>query len=182
MQTRAVTGIQFENNTLEGYRKVNISPRIMWEGIGRNNFDKIKSLNYDVTKFIIIWEKSRFTKADWEGPNGELYEVKKYSRKDIDKWKLFSEPFFKMASKGRLKCMRVEEYNKFVDEFYEYNKSNGTFDKIIKNICNSVSGIYIENHECIPMEDLEFKIEILRNCWEGYNRITLFFRLKPSKQ
>ena len=54
MQNRAKTGVEFENSVqIDGWVKKTKSPRMKWCGKGSSVFDKIKSVDYDPTRFIL---------------------------------------------------------------------------------------------------------------------------------
>ena len=177
-QKRNATGIAFENLLPEGFVRVAKSPKMVWSGLGKNNFQKIISCEFDVNKFTLNWDKSKFEKFDWVDPNGQKYEVKKYNRDQLSKWTLYSEPFFKVANKKDVGKIKPETYNEFLEKFYNHNKSNGVFDEVIQRMISSSNGLYIKNHELIDYSELKFKCEIVKNCFAGYDRIMIKFKLK----
>jgi hypothetical protein len=104
MQNRAKTGVEFENSVqVDGWVKKTKSPRMKWSGKGSSVFDKIKSIDYDPTRFILD-ETVDINKYDIYHPETKRYrEVKKYHMDSFNDWVLYSEPYFKMASKGLFK-------------------------------------------------------------------------------
>jgi hypothetical protein len=62
-QKRNATGIAFENLLPEGFVRVAKSPKMVWSGLGKNNFQKIISCEFDVNKFTLNWDKSKFEKS-----------------------------------------------------------------------------------------------------------------------
>jgi hypothetical protein len=179
-QKRNTTGVAFEHLLPEGFTRITKSPKMVWLGSGRNNFQKIISCNYNVEEFKLDWKKSKFEKYDWLGPDNKKYEVKKYNRGSLKKWTLYSEPFFKVATKGDVGKIEQSVYNSFLEKFYIYNLNTGLFDMIIKSMISSSDGVYIKNHELIRYSELEFKCEIVKNCFAGYDRLMIKFRLKES--
>jgi hypothetical protein len=90
---------------------------------------------------------------------------------------LYSEHYFKVAIRSNLNKIGLEEYNKFVAEFYELNSKNGTFDTIIKKMTeNSVGIVTLDGF--IPIENIEFRTIVIKSTWKGYHRITIQFRVK----
>ena len=53
-QSRNKTGFEFEKQICEsnGWTRVSTSPKISWTGVGRTNFEKIASLNFNPNKFV----------------------------------------------------------------------------------------------------------------------------------
>jgi hypothetical protein len=178
MQTRAKSGVDFEKSVqVNGWVKQTSSPRMKWSGNGRTIFDKIKSINYDPTRFILD-ETVDITKYDIYHPETKRYrEVKKYREESFDDWLLYSEPYFKMASKGLTNKMSVEVYNKFAEEFYELHSKSGLFERVIEKINEKSDGIQIVNG-FIPKEGLEFRTVLVRNNWANYHRITIQVKKK----
>ena len=95
----------------------------------------------------------------------------------LNSWTLYSEPYFKVATKIDLPKIGKDEYNKFVGDFYEYNKNTGLFDQVQKSM-NSVSEGVLCIDGFIPNEELEFRTVIVKSAWKEYHRITLQFKLK----
>jgi len=196
MQVRAKTGYSFERKVRkrEGFERYIKAPRIKWTGVGRNNVQKLLSLNKNPRLFKPIMEESKFTKADARGKDGTLYEIKKYSKKDIIKFKLYSEPIIKVAP-SRSKWGKgdpyydsfkdSDEYNKFI---YKLTKTRWwrKYNKILlENIYKSNSGIFSKDG-FISHEELEFKWVINKGSYapifEGYHRLTIIFRLKQKNK
>jgi hypothetical protein len=178
MQNRAKTGVDFEKSVqVNGWIKQTSSPRMKWSGDGRTIFDKIKSINYDPTRFILD-ETVDINKYDIYHPETKKYrEVKKYSMESFNDWLLYSEPYFKMASKGLFNKMPLDIYNKFAEEFYELHKDSGLFERVIKKINQKSEGIQIIGG-FIPKKELEFRTILIMNNWAGYHRITIQVKRK----
>lgn len=177
MQTRCKTGIEFENSfTKQGWKKLNSSPRLLWTGSGRNNLQKIVSLDYDHTSFRLLGS-SYFDKYDLYNPITYKYrEVKKYYISQISKWTLYSEPYFKVASDWQVGLVDTNQYNNFVQKFYEYHTESGLFNEVQKRMIRTAEGIqFIDGF--VPKEQLEFRTVVLDG-WAGYKRITIQFKLK----
>ena len=196
MQARAKTGYSFERKVRreEGFERYIRAPRIKWTGEGKNNVQKILSLNKNPRLFKPIIEESKFIKADARGKDGTLYEIKKYSKKDIIKFRLYSEPIIKVAP-SRSKWGKgdpyydsfkdSDEYNKFIYKLTKtrwWRKHNKT---LLENIYKSNSGIFSKDG-FIPHEELEFKWVINKGSYapifEGYHRLTIIFRLKQKNK
>lgn len=196
MQHRARTGLSFEVQIRkkEGFERYIKAPRIKWSGTGKNNMEKILSLKKNPKLFKPILSESKFTKADARGKDGTLYEIKKYSKKDIESYKLYSEPIIKVApsrknwGKGNPyydTFKTSSEYNNFIKKIIKtkwwkkYNK------KILKSIYKSNSGIF-SKEGFIPYSDLKFKWVINKGeygpIFEGYNRLSIIFKLKNKKK
>ena len=98
-QNRIKIGNDFELSICEskGWKHQSKSPIIRWSGIGMSNFKKIESLNFDSTKFKPT-DKSDYSKFDGINENNEPIEIKKYIKSDLNNWKLYSEPMFKVST------------------------------------------------------------------------------------
>jgi hypothetical protein len=108
---------------------------------------------------------------------GRVREAKKYKKKDLTKWTLYSEPFFKVATRTQQKQIDVRVYNKFATEFYEYYLETGLFDRVIENITSCSEGVMVEDG-FIQDTELEFRTVLVENHWGGYYRITIQFRIR----
>lgn len=196
MQHRARTGLSFEVQVRkkEGFERYIKAPRIKWSGTGKNNMEKILSLKKNPKLFKPILSESKFTKADARGKDGTLYEIKKYSKKDIESYKLYSEPIIKVAPSRK----NWGEGNPYYDAFNTSNEYNDFIKKIVKtkwwkkynktilkSIYKSNSGIF-SKEGFIPYSDLKFKWVINKGeygpIFEGYNRLSIIFKLKNKKK
>jgi hypothetical protein len=176
MQLRAKTGTKFEKECeVDGWVVRAKKPKIKWSGKGRSNFDKIKSCNYDPSNFFLL--ECDLSKYDIYNPELNKYrEVKSYYKKELTSWKLYSEPYFKVADKSTSKKIDVETYNSFIDKFWEYNKKTGLIEKIQEGLTAFNEGIQCKDG-FIPKDELEFRTVVL-NEWGGYKRITIQFKIK----
>ena len=178
MQTRAKVGVDFEKSCeTDGWVRQTKSPKIKWNGKGRNNITKIKNCNFNPSIFTMS-EKSNLSKYDIYNQELKKYrEVKRYKKDKLKSWTMYSEPYFKVASWSDTDKIEKDVYNKFVKDFWDYNQTTDLFDKIQKGI-NDIS----EGVQCIDgfidKDDLEFRTVIVKNAWKGYYRITIEFRLK----
>jgi hypothetical protein len=175
MQTRAVTGTQFEKdieNKLWVRRER--KPKMVWDVPGKNVFDKIKNVNYDVTKFNLS-EESILSKYDFVYHNNDAltFEVKRYETSKLHTWTLYSEPFFKVATDSGKECIDKTQYNQFVKDFY--NQRKDILDKVLESISNNLGIRCLDGF--IAQHKLEYKIEIVKG-WGGYDRLTVLFRIK----
>lgn len=182
-QARNKTGVDFEKLICEsnGWTHSPASPKIVWSGVGRTNFDKIVSVGFDVSKFVPT-EESVFEKFDAITSKGEKVELKKYKIDKAKKWTAYSEPIFKVASKamvehvtnlfgkGDLKTAQLN-YNKFVSEMF-----NNVGQDILDSITRSNVGIQLEDG-FIPQTNLEYRWRI-KSGWKGFNRLSIEFRIK----
>ena len=130
MQHRAITGLSFEVQVRkkEGFERYIKAPRIKWSGTVKNNMEKILSLKKNPKLFKPILSESKFTKADARGKDGTLYEIKKYNKKDIESYKLYSEPIIKVAPSRK----NWGEGNPYYDAFNTSNEYNDFIKKIVK--------------------------------------------------
>ncbi len=180
MQKRAKTGVDFEK-TLEkdGWVVRSTKPKIKWDVRGNDIFSKLININYDATLLKIDEYNSKLCKHDiYNSKLNEYREVKKYYIDQLNEWKLYSEPYFKIATKHQQSKIKVYTYNKFVKEFYNHNKSLGTFEWVVNKMIECCTGIdFIDGF--IPKEKLEFRTVIVDG-WRGYNRITIQVKLKDE--
>jgi hypothetical protein len=182
-QSRNKTGIDFEKIVCEanGWFHTPKSPKIVWSGVGRTNFDKIASVNFDVNKFIPT-EDSILEKYDAINDKGEKIEIKKYHSSKLKQWKLYSEPIFKVSNRSTLpvvntifgngdSVLAVKNYNDFVDKI-----RTTIGDDILNKISQSNIGVELE--DCfIEQSNLEYRW-IVRTGWKGFNRLIIEFRIK----
>ena len=73
--------------------------------------------------------------------------------------------------------LSVDVYNKFVEDYYEYHKNSGLFDRVIKKMNEGIEGVQVID-TFIPMNELEFKVDIIRNSWKKYHRLSILIKLK----
>ena len=181
MQKRAKTGIDFEHDVqIDGWIKKTKSPKLKWCGEGRSILDKLKSINYD-SKLFTLDNTSIYSKYDVYNPTTNSYcEVKKYEKEKLNDWVLYSEPYFKIASKNVAKKISNDVYNKFTEEFFILHQESGFFEKVIENMIENTDGVIMVNG-FIPKNELEFRTVLLKHNWGGYHRITIQFRLKKNE-
>lgn len=178
MQVRAKTGTDFEKDCeIDGWKRKAKSPKIIWSGTGRNNIQKIKSFNFEPSLFKLL-EASDLSKYDIYHPVLNKYrEVKRYNKSDLTHWTLYSEPYFKISTRSNLSKIDSDTYNKFIEDFWQYNQNTDLFSKMQKGITDFNDGIQCKDG-FIPKEELEFRTVIVKNAWKGYHRITIEFKLK----
>ena len=93
---------------------------------------------------------------------------------------MYSEPYFKVASWSDVDKIDKDTYNKFVQDFWDYNQTTDLFDKVQKGLNEQSEGVqFIDGF--ISKDDLEFRTVIVKTAWMGYYRITIEFRLKNNK-
>ena len=182
-QSRNKTGVDFEKMICEtkGWLHTPKSPRIVWTGVGRSNFDKIASVNFDITKFYPT-DESILEKYDAITDKGDKVELKKYKSTKVKDWVSYSEPIFKIAGRGALDTVTTlfgngdvtvarDKYNTFVDDI---SKTVGV--TILDGITKSNIGIQLEDG-FIPQSELEYRWKIKKG-WKGFNRLSIEFRIK----
>lgn len=180
MQRRAITGIDFEKEIQnKGWVKNTKSPRLKWKVSGKSFLDKLKTINYDPS-LLILDEGSSFNKYDVYDPIENIFcEVKKYKKEYFQNWVLYSEPYFKIASKSSRKKISTEKYNNFVNKFYSLNSKTNFFNDIINKMNSTTKGV-LTLDGLILIKDLEFRTIVVENSWGGYYRITIQCRLKTN--
>jgi hypothetical protein len=177
MQSRSITGIQFEKSfTSSGWVRSSLSPRLAWTGRGRSNIEKIISLDYDHTNFVLLGA-SRYQKWDLYNPTTFKYrEVKKYYISQVFNWTLYSEPYFKVASESQFDLVDPIRYNEFTRNFYQMHTKSGLFTDIQERMIETIEGIQFID-AFVPKKHLEFRTVLLEG-WMGCNRITIQFKIK----
>jgi hypothetical protein len=188
MQSRAISGTIFENTIAKefGVRKSK-SPKIIWNGNGRNNFDKIKSLNFNEELFYPT-DKSNYEKYDLISWNGDKDEIKKYRLDEINIWRLYSEPIVKISTKETLSKtitifgdgdvnLALKTYNDFIDRLFNHMVNNGTLENIKNEMNKNTKSMYLID-KCVKMSEIDFRWIINKSAWLGFNRITLEFKRK----
>ena len=176
MQTRAITGIDFENTIVkEGWIRKEVKPKMIWGVEGNNIIQKMENVEFNVEKFNLS-ERSQIFKSDFCNIENETlrFEIKKYSKDKLNKWTLYSEPFFKISNRETAQKIDKDIYNRFVSDFVEKRKD--IINHVLDNISKGIIGVYCKDG-LIPIDDLEFKIEVLEG-WKGYNRISVMFKIK----
>jgi len=181
-QARNKSGVQFEKIICEekGWKHASKSPKIKWEGVGRNNTQKVASLNLDPTKFIPT-SKSVFEKYDAITETGEKIEIKKYDSKYLKNWVLYSEPIIKVTRQRDIDNVTKylgdgdvdlgrERYNLFISELETVSTN------ILEKITNSNIGIQLKDR-FVPQSELEYRW-VIKEGWSGYNRLTIEFKTK----
>lgn len=177
-QTRVNTGKLFEQSLVtDEWVLKSKNPKPIWSGSGRSVYDKIKNIGFNHLDFQPL-EGSKWGKCDIVNiHDGREREIKKYKIDDIKKWKLYSEPFFKVSRRNQLNKINKDEYNNFLKSFYNHNISNGFFDNIVSEMTKNCEGIHIIG-EFIPINKFEFRTILSENEWKGFHRIQIEFKLK----
>lgn len=177
MQKRCLTGTTFEKFLCkDGFIHKSKSPKVKYSGEGKSILTKIKNSKYNPS-IVQVLPESDFTKYDIiNEETDEKLEAKKYKMNSLKKWTLFSEPFFKIATRKQATKITTKQYNTFVDRFWNLNNKKGFFDGVIKQMTENLSGICVIDG-FVPIDNIEFRF-IVKDSWMGYKRITLEFRLK----
>jgi hypothetical protein len=150
MQPRTRAGIDFELSLQSDlWVKNEQKPKMVWDVIGRNVFA-------------------------FHNNKDLAFEVKRYEKSKLNKWTLYSEPFFKVATREEMIKIDTQTYNKFVSDFY--TKRKDIINKVLENISKNTLGIRVID-EFIPQHKIEYRAEILKG-WGGYDRITIQFKIK----
>ncbi len=176
MQTRAITGIDFEKGLVtDQWINKEIRPRMVWDVKGKNVFEKLSNVNYNPMLFNLS-DRSVLSKSDFvfHCDDTMRFEVKKYPMSKFKSWILYSEPFFKVSSVKETQVVDINKYNKFTEEFYEKRKD--ILDTVLTGITTSNLGIRCIDG-FIPQEKLDFKV-VNRKGWAGYNRISIMCKMK----
>jgi hypothetical protein len=177
MQKRAITGNEFEKTLqTDQWIKREVRPSMKWSGKGRNIFQKIESVGYDVTKFNLR-EDSVISKSDFVFHTNDLmrFEAKKYLMSKFKNWVMYSEPFFKVSNVNQLDLVDVDKYNKFVDDFMMYRQD--IIERVLNEMSRSNLGIRCIDG-FISQDKLEFKAIKEERAWMGYHRITIKAKMK----
>jgi hypothetical protein len=176
-QKRIKAGKEFEKSLETDEWKVKQTiPKLQWLGKGGCNMQKL--INTPTSDLILNENKSKFVKYDLFNKETSMgREAKKYPLKKCNEWKLYSEPFFKVSTWDQSKKISSENYNKLIQNFYDFNFKNNTFDKVLNKITETSEGIFVQDG-FIPKSEIEFRTVLLTNAWKKYNRITIQWRLK----
>ena len=104
VQNRVQSGKLFEQSLIkDGWIVKPKSPKFKWSGNGRSFVQKMRDCRF-ISELFILDESSSMCKYDIVHPEtNRVREVKKYMKKDLNKWKLYSEPFFKIANRNQQK-------------------------------------------------------------------------------
>ena len=188
------TGKEFEEYIFRSYglSRHMKRPRIVWAGEGKNNIIKLISLDKNPEKFKPILSESKFIKSDAIDKEGNLYEIKKYSKKQLIKFRLYSEPIIKV-SPSRSKWGKgdpfydnftsVVEYNSFITNLLNTKWWQQYNQIILDSITQSNRGIYCKDG-FIEHKKLEFKWVINKGeyspIFDGYHRLSIVFKLKEK--
>jgi hypothetical protein len=176
MQKRAHTGVIFEKLSIPaGHIRKPKTPRTYWNGKKGQVLVKLKNTNYCVDDFN--FDGGSFLKYDVVGINGELIEIKKYEKTQLNKWTMYSEPLFKVATRRNSEIIDVEKYNNFINDFYNKHIVSGFFSNLICEM-TQIDGILTVDG-IIPINHFEFRVVVVKG-WKGFNRITTQFKLKDN--
>ena len=99
-QTRVRTGQEFEDSIPTTDWIISpTKPSFVWTGQGKNVYERIKSVGFDAHQFYLT-EKSTFKKWDLisKVDNTKTADAKRYLKKKLLRWTLYSEPYFKVAT------------------------------------------------------------------------------------
>jgi len=177
IQSRVGAGKAMELIALkDGWIKASTKPKLKWRVQGKNNIDKIIKSNYNPKEFSIL-ENITLNKYDIYNPKTKKQrEVKSYYMSEVNKWTLYSEPYFKVATRGQLNNITPEVYNDFLQRFYNHANITGLLKFIQEQMISSNEGIVFKDG-FTPKEQLEFRTILVDKQWKGYNRIQIQFRI-----
>jgi hypothetical protein len=177
VQSRVKVGKNMETSLLkDGWIKKSTKPKLKWRIEGKNNIEKIINSNYDPIKFAIL-ENVTLNKYDiYNLITKKLLEVKAYFLSELKNWTLYSEPYFKISNRNQLNKITPEEYNDFLQRFYDHSNSIGLLKFIEQQMTSSNEGIVIKDG-FIPKDNIEFRTVIVKKQWKGYDRIQIQFRV-----
>jgi len=160
----------------DGWKKSPTKPKLKWRVEGKNNIDKIINTNYDPKSFSIL-ENISLNKYDIYNPTTKkTREVKSYNIKDVSRWTLYSEPYFKISTRSQLNKITPDTYNDFLQRFYDHANSTGLLNFIQEQMISSNEGIVFKDGFVLK-EQLEFRTIVVNKQWKGYNRIQIQFRV-----
>jgi hypothetical protein len=176
-QSRVTAGQDMELSVLkDGWVKSATKPKLKWRVEGKNNIQKIINSNYDPKQFSVL-ENITLNKYDIYNPKTKKQrEVKSYNISEVSKWTLYSEPYFKISTRGQLNKITQEVYNDFLQRFYTHANDTGLLKFIQEQMICSNEGIVFKDG-FIPKEQLEFRTVIVNKQWKGYDRIQIQFRI-----
>lgn len=188
MQKRSNSGTDFENLISEQYgKRVSKSPKMVWNGVGRTNLDKIKNLNYD-EKLFYPTDKTDYTKYDLIDSENNHHEIKKYHIRQVQDWRLYSEPVVKISTKPTLVQITNKfgdgdeesartKYNDFMNRLFNHLNSTGILETMKNKITNNIKGMFLIDGY-LKITEIDFRWKIIESSWKGFNRITLEFKNK----
>jgi hypothetical protein len=178
MQSRVKAGKDMELFALkDGWVKQNSKPILKWRVPGKNNIEKIINSNYNPKNFSVL-ENVTLNKYDIYHPIIKKYrEVKSYYVQQVNKWTLYSEPYFKIATRTQLSKISTSKYNEFVEKFYQHANNTGILNFIQTQMSSSNEGILFKDG-FILTDKLEFRTILNKEQWGGYHRIQIEFRIK----
>lgn len=180
VQSRVLAGRQMElSSHKNGWVKATTKPKLKWRGEGRNNIEKIINSDYNPNKFSVL-ENITLNKYDIYNPvTKKKREVKSYFTSEVNKWTLYSEPYFKIAKRAQLSKISAEKYNEFLTKFYNHANTTGLLKFIQEQMICSNEGIVFKDG-FVPIENLEFRTVVRNNQWKGYDRIQIQFRVNTQ--
>ena len=192
IQKRVKAGKDFEDYicNLYGFSRHMKRPRLNWSGAGRSNIKKLISVDKNPEEFKPILSKSKFIKCDAIDKEGNLYEIKKYSKRQLKTFRLYSEPIIKVApSRSKWGAgdpyfdnfKDVEEYNDFIESLTHTKWWKDWNQIILDSITHSNRGIYCKDG-FLSLKSLEFQWVINKGeygpIFDGYNRLCIVFKIK----
>ena len=167
-------------------------PRLFWSGEGKNNIDKLCSLDKCPKKFKPILGLSKFIKSDAMDDEGNLYEIKKLTINQLNKFRLYSEPILKVAPNKSDwgvgnpffdSFESSDEYNTFIESLMNTNWWKKYNSIILDSITHSNRGIYCKDG-FVPLTQLEFKWVLNKGeyspIFDGYYRLSIVFKIKDE--
>jgi hypothetical protein len=178
VQARVKAGKLAEQSLIrDGWISNPIKPTFKWGGTGRNNIQKIKNCNYDPKIFSILTDSS-LKKYDIYNPTTNKYrEIKGYNINQLNKWVLYSEPYFKVSTRSQAKLITQDVYNDFLHRFTDHANNIGLIKHIEEQMVSSNEGIQFKDG-FIPQYLIEFRTIISYTEWLGYNRLQIQFKIK----
>lgn len=177
VQPRVKVGKQMELSAQKnGWISCPTRPKLTWRVEGKSNIDKIKNSNYNPVKFAVL-ENANLEKYDIYNPTtNKKREVKAYHASNLNRWVLYSEPYFKVSSRSQLTKINKDIYNDFVDRFYTHANQIGLISYIQDQMVSSSEGIVFKDG-FISKKQLQFRTIISDQEWSGYNRIQIQFKI-----
>ena len=178
VQARVKSGKLAEQSFIkDGWISKPTKPTFKWGGAGRNNIDKIKNCFNDIDTFCKLQNLS-LKKYDIYNPTTNKYrEIKGYNIKQLNKWTLYSEPYFKIATRSQATKITQDVYNDFLHRFTDHANNIGLIKHIEEQMVSSNEGIQFKDG-FIPQDQIEFRTIISYTEWSGYNRLQIHFKIK----
>lgn len=191
-QKRSKTGVSFERDLVENYGYViePKDPKMCWIIDGKtysNSFKASILADCDPDRIKLDILGSSFEKRDGYkiiSPLKKQYsEIKRYLIEECNSWKMFSEPFLSVKTKGQIEFIIANKnleniqnrYNNLIDHLLEEYG-----DEVLSNFVDKcTNGIQLIDG-FLPKDQIEFRLYKSKG-WRGFKRVEVQFRIKPGE-